>query len=87
MTKQLHQAGKSQRVIPGFGLSMGITLFMLSGIILIPLASVLVYSFQLSPREFLELITKTNVINAFRTSLLCSLFAASVNSIFGLILQ
>lgn len=86
MTKQLDRAGKSQRVIPGFGLSMGITLFMLSGIILIPLASVLVYSFQLSPREFLELITKTNVVNAFKTSLLCSLLAAFVNSVFGLIL-
>lgn len=86
MTKQLVRAGKGQRVIPGFGLSMGITLFMLSVIILIPLASVLVYSFQLSPREFLELITKTNVVNAFKTSLLCSLFAAFVNSVFGLIL-
>ena len=86
MTKQLVRAGKGQRVIPGFGLSMGITLFMLSAIILIPLASVLVYSFQLSPREFLELITKTNVVNAFKTSLLCSLFAAFVNSVFGLIL-
>lgn len=86
MTKQLVRAKKSQRVIPGFGLSMGIILFMLSVIILIPLASVLVYSFQLSPREFLELITKTNVVNAFKTSLLCSLFAAFVNSVFGLIL-
>ena len=86
MTKQLVRAKKSRRVIPGFGLSMGITLFMLSAIILIPLASVLVYSFQLSPREFLELITKTNVVNAFKTSLLCSLFAAFVNSVFGLIL-
>ncbi len=86
MTKQLVRAKKSQRVIPGFGLSMGITLFMLSVIILIPLASVLVYSFQLSPREFLELITKINVVNAFKTSLLCSLFAAFVNSVFGLIL-
>jgi len=86
MTKQLDRAGKSQRVIPGFGLSMGITLFMLSAIILIPLASVLVYSFQLSPRDFLELITKTNVVNAFKTSLLCSLIAAFVNSVFGLIL-
>jgi len=86
MTKRLDRAGKSQRVIPGFGLSMGITLFMLSAIILIPLASVLVYSFQLSPRDFLELITKTNVVNAFKTSLLCSLIAAFVNSVFGLIL-
>lgn len=86
MTKLSDPKEKKQRVIPGFGLSMGITLFMLSGFIIIPLASVLVYSFQLSPREFINLITKTNVVNAFKTSLLCSVFAAFVNSVFGLIL-
>lgn len=86
MTKQSVPTRKRQRVIPGFGLSMGITLFMLSAFILIPLASVLVYSFQLSPQEFINLITKTNVVNAFKTSLFCSLLAAFVNCLFGLIL-
>ena len=35
-------------VIPGFGLSMGITVTMLSILILIPLASILGYAFHLS---------------------------------------
>lgn len=73
-------------VIPGFGLSMGITLFMLSAIVIIPLASVLMYSFQLSPREFFNLITKTNVVNALKTSIICSFISALINSVFGLIL-
>jgi sulfate/thiosulfate transport system permease protein len=77
---------RKDRVIPGFGLSMGITLLMLSLIILLPLLSVLVFSFQLSPSEFFELITKDNVINAFQTSILSSFIAAVMNCIFGIIL-
>lgn len=74
------------RVIPGFGLTMGVTMLMLSLIILLPLLSVLLFSFQLSPSEFFELITKDNVVNAFQTSILCSFIAAIINCIFGTIL-
>ena len=40
---------KSKRVIPGFGISMGVTLTILSIVVLIPLASLVVYTEQLSP--------------------------------------
>ena len=39
---------KSKRVIPGFGISMGVTLTILSIVVLIPLASLVVYTAQLS---------------------------------------
>ena len=42
---------KSKRVIPGFGISMGVTLTILSIVVLIPLASLVVYTAQLSPSE------------------------------------
>lgn len=77
---------KKDRVIPGFGLTMGITLLMLSFLILLPLLSVLVFSMKLTPQEFIQLITKENVINSFQTSILCSLIAAVINCIFGIIL-
>ena len=35
---------EGKRVIPGFGLTMGVTLTMLSIVVLIPLASLAVYS-------------------------------------------
>lgn len=76
---------KKTRVIPGFGLNMGIVVTMLSIIVLIPLASVLVYSLKMSPSQFWELITKENVKNAFMTSIGCSFLAAVVNCVFGLI--
>lgn len=76
---------KKVRVVPGYHLTMGIVITMLSLLILIPLASVLVYALKLSPAEFFSLVTKPNVQNAFRTSTLCSLAAALVNCVFGVI--
>lgn len=77
---------KKTRVIPGFRLTMGITVTMLSLIVLIPLASVMVYSLKISPSEFMELVTKPNVLYAFATSIGCSFIAAVINVIFGVIL-
>lgn len=68
---------KKVRVIPGFHLTLGITVTMLSLIVLIPLASVMVYSLKLPPAEFIRLVTKQNVVNAFVTSIGCSFIAGS----------
>ncbi len=73
------------RVIPGYHLSMGIVITMLSVIVLIPLASVLVYSLKISPAEFFSLIMKENVRNAFITSIVSSFIAAVINVVFGLV--
>jgi sulfate transport system permease protein len=87
MTKQIIKKYiRKDRVIPGFGLSMGITLMMLSLIILLPLLSVLVFSLNLTPDEFFRLITKENVLHAFQTSIFSALIAAVVNCFFGIIL-
>ncbi len=80
------QAKRKKSIIPGFGMSMGITVAMLSLIILIPLASVLTYSFRLSGTEFAELMTRPNVVQSFVTSIGCALVAAVVNCVFGVIL-
>ena len=77
---------KEKTVIPGFGLTFGISLAMLSILILIPLASILVYSFRLSLSEFWQLITEKAVLSALFTSVGCSFIAAIINCIFGLIL-
>ena len=84
-TVKLKKAKKT-RVIPGFKLTMGITVTMLSLIVLIPLASVMVYSLKLPPSEFIKLITKQNVVYAFTTSIVRSFIAAVINVIFGVIL-
>ena len=82
----LKKRAKQVRVIPGYRLTLGITIALLSLLILIPLASVLIYSFRLSPADFWNLITAKNVLSAFAASIVCSVIAAFINAIFGLIL-
>lgn len=77
---------KKVRVIPGYHLTLGITVTMLSLIVLIPLASVMVFALKLRPAEFWSLITKPTVRHAFATSIGCSFIAALINSVFGVII-
>lgn len=48
---------------------MGMTLTMLSLLILIPLASVLAHSLQLTANDYAKLITNSGIRNAFITSI------------------
>ena len=77
---------KKVRVIPGYHLTLGITVTMVSLIVLIPLASVMVSALKLRPAEFWSLITKPTVRHAFATSIGCSFIAALINSVFGVII-
>lgn len=77
---------KGVRVIPGFGFSMGITLFMLSVLVLIPLASIFISTAQLDFKEFIDIVTSRQIVSGYIVSLSCSFIAALVNVVFGLML-
>ncbi|HEX3022932.1 MAG TPA: sulfate ABC transporter permease subunit CysT [Lachnospiraceae bacterium] len=77
---------KGKRVIPGFGLSLGVTLSMLSIIVLIPIASLVISASGLSPSEFLKVVTSDVVMAGYKVSFGCALIAAIINAIFGVIL-
>jgi sulfate transport system permease protein len=77
---------KGVRVIPGFGLSLGVTLFMLGILILIPLAAIFISASQLSFQEFVSVITSRQIVSGYVVSLSCAFFAALVNAVFGLML-
>lgn len=73
-------------VIPGFGLSFGVTLTILSVVVLIPLCSLVVFSAQLSPREFLAAITGPRVLNSYYVSVTTAFIASVINAVMGLAL-
>ena len=79
-------AGGRNRIIPGFGLTLGVTLAMLSLLILIPLISILGHAFQLTANDYAKLITNSAIRNAFITTIGSSFLAALINSVFGFIL-
>lgn len=74
------------RVIPGFGLTMGVTLAMLGTLVLIPLVSIFISASKLDFKEFVSVVTSRQVVSGYVVSLSCAFFAALVNGIFGTIL-
>ena len=74
------------RVIPGFGLTMGVTLAMLGTLVLIPLASIFISASRLDFKEFVSVVTSRQVVSGYVVSLSCAFWAALVNGIFGTIL-
>ena len=77
---------KNINVIPSFKLSFGVTLAMLSIMVLIPVASVVVYTSGQNFSDFLETITSKRLLSAYKVSFMCSFIATLINSIFGVIL-
>ena len=77
---------QNNSVIPGFGLSMGITITMLSFIVLIPLFSVFLILTDYSFSEFWKVVTDKQTVAAYRVSLSCSAIAAVINAVFGTLL-
>ncbi len=77
---------KKVRIIPGFGLSMGVTLTLLSLIVLIPLASLIVFTARMSLSDIIEVITRKRVLASFEVSFITALAASLVNAVMGVIL-
>ena len=71
---------RNKPVIPGFGLSMGITISILSLVVLIPLASLVIYTAQMSFKDFIETITRARVLASFYTSFISAFAAAGTVS-------
>lgn len=73
----------STRRLPGFGLSLGITLFWLSFVVLVPLIALVAAASGLTFEQWRAILVDPRVLAAFRLSLLCALAAATLNAFFG----
>lgn len=80
------KGSKSRSILPGFGLSLGFTIFYLSVIVLIPLAGVFIKTAGLTWEQFWDTVTNARVLASYRVSLLTALTAAIINLVFGLLI-
>ena len=76
---------RSRGVLPGFGLSLGITCTYLSLMVLLPLATVFVRTADLSWPAFWSTVTDPRVMASYRVTFGASFVAALVNTVFGLL--
>jgi len=77
---------KRRSLLPGFGITWGISTTYLSLVVLIPLAALAAKSASLSPERFWETVTSPRALASYRISFLASLAGACLNALFGSIL-
>jgi sulfate/thiosulfate transport system permease protein len=75
----------SRSVLPGFGLSLGITCTYLSLMVLLPLATIFARTTDLSWSDFLTTVTDPRVLASYRVTFGASFLAALINTVFGLL--
>ncbi|MDM0047219.1 sulfate ABC transporter permease subunit CysT [Variovorax dokdonensis] len=79
------RAGRARRVLPGFGLTLGYTLFWLGLIVLLPLSALLLKSFSLTWEQFWTAVSAPRVLASYRLTFGASFLAALVNLFAGLL--
>jgi sulfate transport system permease protein len=75
----------SRRILPGFGLTLGFTVFYLGLIVLLPLSATFWKASSLGFAEFWEVATSPRALASYRVTFGLSLLAALVNGVFGVI--
>lgn len=79
-------AAKKFNVLPGFGLTMGFTLFYLSAIVLIPIGCLVIRALGISWSDFWHLATTERAVAAYKLTFGAAFIAAIANAIFGTLL-
>lgn len=77
---------KKFNVMPGFGLTMGFTLFYLSALVLIPIGGIILKTLGIPWSEFWRLATTDRALAAYELTFGASLIAALANAVFGTLL-
>ena len=76
---------KQHSVLPGFGLTFGMTLAYLGIIVLLPLSLLVLNTMSLSFGSFFATVTSPRVVASYKLSFGASLLAATINAVFGFI--
>lgn len=74
---------KQHSVLPGFGITLGFSLFYLGLILLLPIAALLLFTLNMSWEAFWTTITHPQVVASYKLSFGAALIAAVINFFFG----
>lgn len=77
---------KSDRIIPGFHLSLGYTMLYVSLLVLLPLSMIFIHTMSLSWTSFIDIITDPRAVASYKVSFSSALIAGLLNAIFGTII-
>jgi sulfate transport system permease protein len=73
-------------ILPGFGLTLGFSMFFLSAIVLLPLAALVMRASTMGWHEFVDVLLHPRALASYRLSFGTALLAAFINSVFGFVI-
>ena len=76
---------KTRGVLPGFGLSLGYTVFYVGLLVLLPLAAMIIKASSLGPREFWTKVTDDRALAAYQLSFGSAFAGSLLNAVFGVL--
>lgn len=79
-------AAKPKRVLPGFALTMGVTLSYLGVIILLPVIALVLKGAEIGPARFWAIATAPRTLAALQLTLLAAFMATVFNALYGLLM-
>ncbi|MTD28628.1 sulfate/thiosulfate ABC transporter permease CysT [Erwinia sorbitola] len=79
-------SASSKRVLPGFGISLGSSLFFTCLILLLPISALLMQLSQMTLAQYWEVITNPQVMAAYEVTLLAAGVASIFNALFGMLM-
>lgn len=74
------------RVLPGLSISLGITLFYVCLIVVLPLGALLFKAASLGPEDYWRIVTSGRALASYRVTVIAALMATAFNLVFGLAL-
>lgn len=77
---------RNKRVLPGFTLSLGMSLLFVSMVLLLPLSGLVVEASGMSWQQFWFVISDPRVVASYKVTALAALAASLFNALFGLLL-
>ncbi|WP_290690244.1 MULTISPECIES: sulfate ABC transporter permease subunit CysT [unclassified Haematobacter] len=77
---------RPKRVLPGFGLSIGVTMIYLTVIVLVPVAALVLKGADIGFARYWQIVTGPRTLAAFRLTLTAAAMATVVNAVYGLLM-
>lgn len=75
-----------KRVLPGFGLTMGVTLAYVGVIVLLPVVALTLKGAEIGPAKFLAILSAPRTLAALRLTLSAAAMATVFNALYGLLM-
>jgi len=76
---------KTRGVLPGFGLSLGYTVFYVGLLVLLPLSAMIIKASSLGPSEFWSKVTDDRALAAYKLSFGSAFAGSLLNAVFGVL--